>query len=64
MPLERLMLETDCPYLTPEPYRGRRNDSGYISLVGEKVAQLRDLPLETIARLTLENALTFFGIRA
>ncbi len=62
MPLERLMLETDCPYLTPEPHRGSRNDSRFLPYIGEKVAQLRGMPLEEVARVTKENGKRFFGI--
>lgn len=46
VPLERMMVETDAPYLTPVPFRGKRNDSGYVHLVAEKIAQLKGLPAE------------------
>lgn len=62
VPLERLLIETDCPYLTPEPYRGRRNDPTHVRLVAEKIAELRGVDLETIAKATAANARRLFGI--
>ncbi len=62
VPLERIMIETDAPYLTPEPYRGRRNDSGYVHLVAERIAQVKGLTAEEVAEATYQNALAFFGI--
>ena len=56
IPLERIVLETDCPYMSPEPFRGKRNDPGKLHRMAEKLAQLRDLPLEEIHRITTENA--------
>ena len=63
MPLERLMLETDAPYMAPEPYRGQRCDSAMIARCAEKVAQLRGISPEEVLRITLENGKRFFGIR-
>ena len=63
-PLNRLLLETDCPYMAPEPYRGRRSDSTMVIRMAEKIAQLRGLPVETVAKATRENAMTLFGIEA
>lgn len=63
-PLDRLMIETDAPYLTPEPFRGKRNDSGYVHRVAETIAQVKDLPLEEVAAATLENGRRFFHITA
>ena len=62
VPLERMMVETDAPYLTPVPFRGKRNDSGYVHLVAEKIAQLKGLPAEQVERQTWENGVRFFGI--
>lgn len=62
VPLERLLLETDCPYMTPVPLRGRRNQPAYVRYVAEKMAEIRGVDTEEIARLTLENAKRFFGI--
>ena len=61
LPLERLLLETDCPYLTPEPYRGKRNEPAYIRLVGERIAALKGISLLELARVTTANAQRLFG---
>ena len=55
IPLNRIVLETDCPYMSPEPFRGRRNDPGRLYRMAEKLAEIRGLPLEEIHRITLEN---------
>ena len=60
IPLNRLVLETDSPYLAPTPYRGKRNESSYIVKVAEKLAELYDMGLEDIKRQTLQNALKVF----
>ena len=62
MPADRIMLETDCPYLAPEPKRGRRNSSLYLPYIAEKVAEVRGMSLEEVAALTMENGKRFFGI--
>lgn len=61
-PLNRLLIETDCPYMAPEPFRGKRCDSTMIPKMAEKIAQLRGLPVEEIAGITRENAMQLFGI--
>ena len=61
-PLERLLLETDCPYLAPEPFRGKRNDSTHLSYVAEEVAKLKGVTAEEVIRVTMENARTFYGL--
>ncbi|WP_411348608.1 TatD family hydrolase [Paenibacillus sp. WLX2291] len=63
VPMDRLLLETDSPYLTPHPYRGKRNNSGYVRLVAEAAAELKDVSLEEISEITTKNALALFGIR-
>lgn len=62
-PMDRLLIETDAPYLTPHPFRGKRNESSYVRLVAEAAAQLKGVSLEEIAEITTQNALERFGIR-
>ena len=62
VPLNRLLLETDCPYMAPEPHRGRRCDSIMMVHTAAKLAELRDLSLEDVARITWENGSRLFGI--
>ena len=62
IPLERLVLETDCPYMAPEPFRGKRNDPGKLYRMAEKLAQLRGLSLEEVCRITVENGKRLYGI--
>ncbi len=61
-PLNRLLIETDCPYMAPEPYRGKRSDSTMLDKTAGKIAQLRGLPVEEIARITGENVRTLFRV--
>ena len=60
MPMELMLLETDCPYLAPEPFRGRRNDSSLIHYVAETIAGLRGMSKEDVIRITTENARRFY----
>jgi TatD DNase family protein len=62
VPLERLLVETDCPYLTPEPHRGRRNEPAYVRYVVEAVARAREMDPGTVAQSTADNARRLFGI--
>lgn len=62
LPLERILIETDSPYMAPEPYRGRRNDSRYVPLVAQQIARLREVPPQTVEQATTENARRLFGI--
>ncbi len=62
IPIERLMIETDCPYMAPEPHRGERNYSGYVKYVARKMAEIKGLSYEETARITMENGLRFYGI--
>lgn len=62
VPLERIVLETDAPYLTPVPYRGRRNESSYIPFIAAKVAELKGISVEEVAEVTTSNARNLFGI--
>lgn len=61
-PHDRLLLETDSPYLTPIPLRGQRNEPANLPLIGAKVAEIWQLPLEEVARITTENACRLFGL--
>lgn len=62
VPLDRLMVETDAPYMAPEPYRGRRNSSLYVHRMVETIAQIKDVPVDEVARITTENGKRLFGI--
>ena len=62
IPLEKLLIETDSPYLSPEPFRGRRNTPINVKLVAEKIAKVKQLPLEEVAKITYENAKRLFNI--
>lgn len=55
IPLERMVIETDCPYMAPEPFRGRRNQPGYVSRMAQRLAELRDLPVQEMEAITWEN---------
>jgi TatD DNase family protein len=61
VPLDRLLVETDAPFLTPAPFRGRRNQPAYVQYVAEKIAALRDVPVEQIGRQTTRNVIRLFG---
>jgi TatD DNase family protein len=61
-PLDRILLETDCPYLTPEPHRGERNEPLYVKYVAEKIAEIKGIKFEQIAKQTTQNARELFGI--
>ena len=62
VPLERLMIETDCPYMAPVPHRGRRNEPAFVSQVARRIAELKEVSYEEVCRATTENALQFFHI--
>lgn len=64
VPLERIVLETDAPFLAPVPYRGKRNEPAYVRLVAERLAALRDLPLEEVALATTAAARSLFKLPA
>jgi TatD DNase family protein len=63
IPLEHIVLETDSPYLPPVPNRGKRNESAYILFVAEKLSEVREIPLETVAKTTTANALRMFDVQ-
>ena len=62
IPLERIVLETDCPYMAPTPFRGRRNDPGYLYRMAEQLAGIRGLSLEEIHHAAMENGKRLYGI--
>lgn len=62
VPANRMLVETDCPYLTPHPHRGKRNEPAYVWLVAKKLAELRQTTVEEIAAVTSENARRLFGL--
>ncbi len=63
LPLECLMIETDCPYMAPVPYRGKRNEPSFVVEVARTIAQVKSLPLDLVAAKTTENARRFFQIK-
>lgn len=62
IPMNRILLETDCPYLAPEPYRGKRNQSNYIDFVAQKLSQIKKISKEEVLAQTMKNAKEFYGI--
>ncbi len=62
-PLEKLLVETDCPYLAPHPYRGKRNEPAYVKLVAQEVARIQGVSLEAVARITSDNAQALFALK-
>ncbi|SEG76292.1 TatD family hydrolase [Paenibacillus sp. UNC499MF] len=63
VPLDRLLIETDAPYLTPHPFRGKRNETSYVRLVAEAAAELRGMSLEELAKVTTDNAVRLLGLK-
>ncbi len=61
--IDRMLLETDCPYLTPLPHRGKRNEPAHVRLVAERIAEIKGLTLNDVARITTKNVRDLFGIR-
>jgi len=62
IPLEKMMIETDSPYLTPIPFRGKRNEPHMVSFVAEKIAEIKNISIDEVANVTTETAKNFFGI--
>ena len=62
IPINKIMLETDAPYLTPSPYRGKRNEPYMIKYIAEKISQIKNIPLEEVRNQTTQTAKEFFGI--
>jgi TatD DNase family protein len=62
IPLERIVLETDCPYMAPEPFRGKRNDPGYLFRMAEKLAEVKGMTVEEIQAITTQNGKRLYRI--
>ncbi len=62
IPMDRIFIETDCPYMAPEPYRGTRNDSSLVCHIAEKIAEIKGLSYEEVVSITTNNAMKFFGV--
>ena len=62
IPIDRLVLETDCPYMSPEPFRGKRNDPGKLYRMAEKLAEIRGMTVEEIHAVTVENGKRLYRI--
>ena len=62
IPLERILVETDCPYMAPVPMRGKRNEPAFVAFVAEKLAELKGVSSETVYRQTSLNAKVLYGI--
>jgi len=62
IPIDRLLVETDSPYMTPVPHRGKRNDSGYLPLIVQKIAEIRNMEVEQVAQVTTENTCRLFNL--
>ena len=63
IPLENLLLETDSPFLTPVPFRGKRNEPSYVTYIAEKIANIKDISIEELAKITTENARQLFNLK-
>jgi TatD DNase family protein len=63
IPVKQLLLETDCPFLTPMPFRGKRNEPSYIKYTAEKISKIKGIPLEELGEITTDNAVNLFGIK-
>jgi len=62
VPLDKLLIETDCPFLTPQPYRGKRNEPSNVSFVAEKIGEIKGVPGDVVAEHTTANAVRLFGL--
>ena len=62
IPLDRIVLETDCPYMSPEPFRGKRNDPGKLYRMAERLAEIRGISVEEVRAATMENGKRLYRI--
>ena len=62
IPIDRLLVETDCPFLTPHPHRGEENEPAYVKFVAEEIAELKGLSFEEVSNATTQNAIKVFGL--
>lgn len=62
-PLDKMMIETDCPFLAPEPHRGERNEPSYVKYVAEKIAEIKGISFDEVAKITTKNAIDFFNLK-
>ena len=62
VPLDKMLIETDSPYLSPEPFRGKRNDSRNVKYIAQKIAEVKQIPLEEVAKATYRNAEKLYNI--
>lgn len=63
VPQDKILIETDSPYLSPEPHRGKRNDPRNVRYIAQKIAEVKQIPIEEIAKLTYENTCRIFNVR-
>lgn len=63
LPIEKIVIETDCPYLTPEPFRGKRNEPVYVRYIAEEIARIKEMSLEKVIEITTENAKKVYNIK-
>ncbi len=62
IPIEKLLIETDCPYLSPEPFRGKRNEPANVKYVADKISEILDIPVEEVEKITYQNACRFYSV--
>ena len=62
LPIERIVIETDCPYLTPVPFRGKRNEPIYVKYIAEEIAKIKGISLEEVIKITTKNAREIYKI--
>jgi TatD DNase family protein len=62
IPLDRILLETDCPFLAPMPFRGKRNEPAYVKIIASKLAEVKGMDFDEVARITSRNAQTVFRL--